>query len=87
MRRPIDTFMVLRRGETYNVAWYVANLLGWTEDGDSTGYNVADYFDSDGRYKGPDKYGIEPLFPQTVPDPTIEEEEEDEDEEEDYETL
>ena len=38
--------------------------IGWTE-GDGTGhdgYNVADYFDSRGCYRGPDAHGIEPIF-------------------------
>jgi hypothetical protein len=38
--------------------------IGWTE-GDGTGhegYNVADYFDPEGRYRGPDEHGIEPIF-------------------------
>lgn len=26
------------------------------------GYNVGDYFDAQGRYKGPDEFGVEPTF-------------------------
>jgi hypothetical protein len=39
-------------------------LIGWTV-GDGSGhegYNVADYFDQDGNYLGPDEHGIEPIF-------------------------
>ena len=38
--------------------------IGWT-GGDGTGhegYNVSYYFDSLGRYLGPDERGIEPIF-------------------------
>jgi hypothetical protein len=44
--------------------------VGWTE-GDGSGhegYNVADYFDFQGRYKGPDEHGIEPIFREMTPD-------------------
>lgn len=37
---------------------------GWTE-GDGSGhegYQVADYFDRNGRYLGPDCHGVEPTF-------------------------
>lgn len=39
-------------------------LMGWTA-GDGTGhegYSCWDYFDAEGRYKGPDQHGIEPIF-------------------------
>jgi hypothetical protein len=39
--------------------------VGWTP-GDTTGYNVADYFSQDsrsfGQYLGADEFGIEPIF-------------------------
>jgi hypothetical protein len=38
---------------------------GWTS-GDTTGYNVTDYFSQDsryfGEYLGADEFGIEPIF-------------------------
>ena len=41
-----------------------AYLVGWTPgDGTGTcGYAVEYYFDSHGRYTGPDEHGIEPIF-------------------------
>lgn len=44
-------------------------FIGWTatDPADCTpdvveGYHVDDYFDTQGRYKGPDKHGVEPVF-------------------------
>lgn len=48
----------LVKGEKYDVDSLVVS--GWT--GDSDGLFYADYFDADGRYKGPDAEGVEPLF-------------------------
>ncbi len=48
-------------GERYAVA--DLRLMHWT-DGDGTGtegYVLADYFDREGRYRGPDAHGIEPI--------------------------
>lgn len=54
--------MKLTKGNTYDLA--TLTCTGWTEgDGSgSDGYNVSDYFDSAGRYLGPDEHGIEPIF-------------------------
>lgn len=32
------------------------------DDSHTEGYNVSDYFERDGTYKGPDEYGVEPIF-------------------------
>ena len=47
-------------------------LIGWTNGNGSghEGYNVADYFDKQGRYLGPDQDGIEPDF-QADQSPTV----------------
>ncbi len=39
-------------------------LIGWTDGNGSghEGYNIADYFDHNGEYLGPDQNGIEPEF-------------------------
>ena len=53
--------MMLQQYETYDVE--SLTLVGWTE-GDGTGadgYMLAEYFDDDGRYLGPDMHGIEPI--------------------------
>ena len=42
--------------ETLHVGWSTGDGSG------SDGYQVADYFDSRGRYRGPDAHGIEPIF-------------------------
>ena len=38
-------------------------VWGWTEgDGSGTeGYRLADFFEADGTYRGPDQHGIEPI--------------------------
>jgi hypothetical protein len=38
-------------------------LIGWTvgDGSGSTGYKLSEYFDNDGRYLGPDWFGIEPI--------------------------
>lgn len=46
-------------------AWAKAQHLGWDTgeiDGNVEGYHVYTYFDSKGRYLGPDQYGVEPIF-------------------------
>ena len=42
-------------------------LTGWTTpDGHAPdGYSVCDYF-ADGKYLGPDQYGIEPIFAEKI---------------------
>jgi len=54
--------MLLTKGEKYDL--YALFFRGWTKgDGSSTvGYRSWDYFDSGGRYLGPDEHGIEPQF-------------------------
>lgn len=52
--------MKLETGKKYDVAALTAAFEGWT--GEADGYNVADYFDADGRYLGPDEHGVEPMF-------------------------
>lgn len=54
--------MTLEQGKTYDLN--TLECTGWTEgDGSgSDGYNVADYFDAQGRYLGADELGIEPTF-------------------------
>lgn len=32
------------------------------DDSHTEGYNVSDYFERDGTYKGSDEYGVEPIF-------------------------
>ncbi len=54
----------LTTGETYDFAALEFTGL-WTRGDkivEADGYNTGDYFDRDGRYLGPDSYGIEPLF-------------------------
>jgi hypothetical protein len=46
--------------KTYNINGKLMVPTGWT--GEAIGYNVDDYFDSAGRYKGPDIHGIEPTW-------------------------
>lgn len=54
--------MRLEKNEKYDTTYLT--FSGWHNpaDEDTTGYNAGDYFDSDGRYLGPDEYGIEPEF-------------------------
>ena len=58
--------MRLQTGTKYDVAhlqficW--AGPLKPPNEEDVKGYNWGDYFETDGEYKGPDKYGIEPQF-------------------------
>lgn len=49
----------LTAGQIYDVT--SLQLIGWTGN-DVAGYNVHDYFDARGRYKGPDCNGVEPMF-------------------------
>lgn len=37
------------------------------EASEVVGYNVADYFDADGQYKGPDEHGIYPRWSRPKP--------------------
>lgn len=51
-------------GTRYDVDLVPVLHIGWTY-GDGSGpegYHAADYFDADGRYRGQDAHGIEPLF-------------------------
>jgi len=49
-------------GELYTVESR-GELGGWSDGADTTvGYHLDSYFDSEGRYLGPDARGIEPLF-------------------------
>lgn len=49
----------LTAGQIYDLKELV--FVGWS-DCVVDGYLVDNYFDADGRYLGPDAYGIEPLF-------------------------
>jgi hypothetical protein len=49
-----------KKGKKYNVL-IMGHLIGWS-GGDATGYSAEYYFDSEGRYLGPDHDGVEPLF-------------------------
>ena len=52
----------LTKGTKYDAS--KLTCIGWTE-GDGSGhdgYNVSDYFTSDGIYLGLDECGIEPVF-------------------------
>ena len=48
-------------GELYTEASR-GELGGWSDGADATHYRLDVYFDSEGRYLGPDARGIEPLF-------------------------
>jgi len=49
-------------GELYTVESR-GEFGGWSDGADTTvGYHLDSYFDSEGRYLGPDARGIEPLF-------------------------
>lgn len=50
--------MELITGNTYDVSFL--RLVGWTGQ-EHEGYNIADYFDAQGRYLGADEAGIEPI--------------------------
>jgi hypothetical protein len=52
----------MEKGEKYDTRKLV--YTGWSNpnDEDITGYSAWAYFDAHGRYLGPDKYGIEPIF-------------------------
>jgi hypothetical protein len=50
--------MILETGRKYDMDAMLVE--GWTRDG--TGYRMADYFDGDGVYLGPDDHGNEPVF-------------------------
>jgi hypothetical protein len=54
--------MKLKPGNIYN--WQAMTFLGWKTErlGSAYGYHLEDYFNSEGRYKGPDEYGIEPIL-------------------------
>ena len=53
--------MKLEKGKKYDIDGL--KCTGWTPlDADDTGYNFVDYFESDGTYRGPDVYGVEPEF-------------------------
>jgi len=51
----------LEIGRKYNLD--AIELIDWTvgDGSGNEGYDVWDYFHSDGSYKGPDIYGIEPV--------------------------
>lgn len=53
--------MICTKGERYDVESLV--FAAWVGgDGDYDGYAVGPYFDADGRYLGPDAFGVEPEF-------------------------
>jgi len=63
--------MRLQQGKVYDIK--ALKFTGWTgnesiydDQGNRNpgmdGYNVADYFDDNGRYLGPDIHGVEPTF-------------------------
>ena len=37
-------------------------FVQWNDPDDAEGYNVREYFGQNGEYKGPDCYGIHPIF-------------------------
>lgn len=69
----------LVKGRQYDVS--NLRLLGWTDGlcsysdldrdygGHNDGYNFRDYFDADGRYLGPDEFGIQPICESTESPP------------------
>lgn len=56
----------LIKGQKYDVTTLM--LDGWTDEQTATdgGYQLRNYFDSEGRYLGPDSEGVEPLVTQGV---------------------
>ena len=57
-----DPAYALTVGELYTVESR-GEFGGWSDGADATvGYHLDSYFDSEGRYLGPDARGIEPLF-------------------------
>jgi len=56
----------LTPGTVYNVDALRPSFLGWWRradvDVDIAGYHLDDYFDAEGRYRGPDAHGVEPFF-------------------------
>jgi hypothetical protein len=61
--------MTLRKGKRYDVG--KLQLVGWTRgDGSSvSGYNLYDYFTSDGRYLGADQHRIAPIVKRKANNP------------------
>jgi hypothetical protein len=53
--------MKLQKGQRYNIEHL--KFLGWSDgtDGDTDGYAFDSYFAADGKYLGPDDYGVEPI--------------------------
>lgn len=51
----------LTKGETYDAPKMLKLVAGWTPGVDDS-YEAKHYFDYWGVYKGPDEYGVEPLF-------------------------
>ncbi len=51
----------LERGVRYELD--LLDLVGWDapKGSDLSGYDLASYFTSDGRYKGADMHGVEPV--------------------------
>ena len=54
--------MILETGKIYECA--ALTFIGWTagDGSEPLGYDMRYYFDGQGRYLGPDIYGIEPIF-------------------------
>ena len=57
--------MLLTKGQQYAVD--DLELIGWQIDGigckdDGPGYSCWTYFDAEGRYRGSDREGVEPLM-------------------------
>lgn len=56
----MKTVETLITGSTYNVA--NLKFQGWNDGQDHEGYEFTHYFTLEGKYKGLDQHGIEPLF-------------------------
>lgn len=67
-RRPVVIPRKLMVGDIPMIGVRAMSALhnGWQQFGgvqiDTDGYNVSQYFDLQGRYKGPDEHGVEPTF-------------------------
>lgn len=48
----------------HNIEFHRLHFVGWRNPLkiDTSGYCIDDFFDDDSRYRGPDKYGVEPMF-------------------------
>lgn len=55
--------MTLTQGNYYeDVPFILKNFASWSDDGAHEGKSVADYFNSEGMYRGPDENDVEPEF-------------------------